>query len=65
MPDGSVTADPNAATILPQSFTLTLYVPISPGQPDLGLTGALTLFGPTGSVRSWAFIPANGAFEEI
>ncbi len=64
MPDGIVTSDPAAPTLLPQSFTLTMYVPISPGNPDLELTSGITLFGPTGSVRAWGYDPASGEFEE-
>lgn len=64
MPDGIVTSDPTAPTLLPQSFTLTMYVPISPGVPDTGLTSGITLFGPTGSVRAWGYNPTSGEFEE-
>jgi len=61
MPDGLVM---NTANV-PQSLTLTMYVPLPSGQPDLSLTRAVTMFGPTGSVRSWQFNPATNQFEEI
>lgn len=61
MPDGTAT---NAANT-PQSLTLTMYVPLANGDPDPGLIRAVTLFGPTGSIRSWAYIPTASQFEEV
>lgn len=61
MPDGTAT---NAANT-PQSLTLTMYVPLANGDPDPGLIRAVTLFGPTGSIRSWAYIPTTSQFEEV
>lgn len=60
-PDGTVT---NAAND-PQSLTLTMYVPISSGVPDLTLTRAITLFGPTGTARSWSYNEAASEFQEV
>jgi len=60
-PDGTVTNEMN----IPQSLTLTMYVPISSGVPDLGLTRAVTLFGPTGTCRSWSYNQATSKFEEV
>lgn len=63
MPDGTAmnTANPPQ----PQSFTLTMFVPLANGDPDPGLIRGITLFGPTGSVRSWAYIPTESQFEEV
>lgn len=60
-PDGTVT---NGANI-PQSLTMTMYVPISEGVPDLGLTRAITVFGPTGTARSWFYNQGTSEFQEI
>ena len=61
MPDGTAT---NAANT-PQSMTLTMFVPLPSGDPDPGLIRAVTLFGPTGSLRSWAFDPVTSQFFEV
>ena len=61
MPDGTVT---NAANT-PQSLTITMYVPLPNGDPDPGLTRAITLFGPTASIRSWYLDPAASSFQEM
>ncbi len=61
MPDGTAT---NAANT-PQSFTITMFVPLANGDPDPSLIRGITLFGPTGSVRSWAYIPTTSQFEEV
>jgi prepilin-type N-terminal cleavage/methylation domain-containing protein len=60
-PDGSVLN----ASDTPQSFTLVYYTPLSPGVPDPQSTRAITIFGPTGSVRVWRWDVPSGAFTEV
>lgn len=62
-PEGSVVN--NQSPAIPQSFTLVYYTPTPSGPPDPGLTRAITLFGPTGSVRVWRYEPTTSQFEEM
>ena len=59
-PDGSVTN--NADT--PQSMTLYFYTPLG-GEPDPTFTRAITLFGPTASIRAWRYKADDDSFEEM
>ncbi len=61
-PDGQTT---NEAGTTPQSLSLVYYTPGSGGDPDPGLTRALTLFGPTSSVRTWTYDIGTNSFKEM
>ena len=61
-PNGSVTD--GGAVPTPQSLSLFVYSPNGNGVGEAGLTRAITLFGPTGSVRYWAWDVASGKFVQ-
>lgn len=60
-PDGSAV---NAADT-PQSLSLYYFTPDAAGDPDPGFTRAITLFGPTSSVRTWRYDAAADDFVEM
>jgi prepilin-type N-terminal cleavage/methylation domain-containing protein len=61
-PEGAMT---NAAGDTPQSFSMIFFTPAGGGDPDPGLTRAVTLFGPTSAVRTWRLNPQTNQFEEM
>ena len=54
-----------AATLNPQGKLVFYFTPDGAGSPDLGLTRAVTLFGPTSAVRTWRYNPPTMMFEEM
>jgi type II secretory pathway pseudopilin PulG len=62
-PEGPVVN--NATPAIPQSFTMVYYTPAPNGTPDPESTRALTLFGPTGAIRSWRYDPTSMQFQEM
>lgn len=60
-PDGSVSNNSDT----PQSFSLVFFTPIVGTTPDPQSIRAITLFGPTGSVRVWRWEPTTSSFTEV
>jgi hypothetical protein len=59
-PNGSVTD--NSPVPVPQSMSLFVYSPSGNSVGSPGLTRAITVFGPTGSIRYWAWDVTTGKF---
>lgn len=60
-PDGSAVN----ATDTPQSLSLYYFTPDAAGNPDKDFTRAITLFGPTSSVKTWRYDVPTDEFAEM